>query len=114
MPELRNFPKGYDYAFNDFTAFVLLENEAAGYRRFIDYDRNIQASRLIKPFTPVFFITVEEGDALVEVNRPQASGWKPSEHQIDLVRAVVGRVPSGDLNRWQLVRNNSLATLFTV
>lgn len=115
MPELRQFPKGYDYAFNDFTAFVLVENEAAGYRRFIDYDPNLRVSRLIKAFTPIFFITTDERDALIDANRLGSDGeLQPvSSHTIELAGGVFSRLPSSDINRWQLVVNNSVAKLIS-
>ena len=69
MPEIKNFPNGYGFYSNQpFNAFVLVENEAAGYRRFIS-DRYSNASRLIKPYTPVFFITNEEANMLTELDR---------------------------------------------
>ena len=112
MPEIKNFPRGYGpYSNQPFKAFVLVENESAGYRRFIS-DPYSSVSRLIKPYTPVFFITNEEANMLMELNRSRRGERRTLDsNEVAIVAQVVNRLPSRDIDYWQLLKDDSLANI---
>jgi hypothetical protein len=110
MPEIKNFPRDYGtYTNGPFKAFVLVENEAAGYRRFIS-DPYSSVSRLIKPYTPVFFITNEEANMLIELNKARrGERGALNSNEVAIVAQVVNRLPSRDIDYWQLLKDDNLA-----
>ena len=104
MPELLSFPKGYNYSFDAFNAYVLLPSETSKYTRFRHSDKQSRDTS-IKEFTPVFFITTDEATGLLLFDYP-------------LVKQVRDRVPKGGQNRelydWQLIIDDNLARLVSV
>lgn len=113
MPEIRQFPQGYNNANRPFSAYVPYYNEVASYRRFI-FGTNKGKSLMIPPDTPIFFITRAEADAMLEATRdPQPDWWQPTEQLRDLVNSVFNKVPSPEPNDWYLVVNDSMANLIT-
>jgi hypothetical protein len=113
MPQVKHFANGYGWEKKPFTAFILVENESAGYRRFL-YDPDMVASRLVDPYVPVFFITSEEGQAMTELHqKPKPPGWKLTELQRHLIGNILRKVPTPDVNAWILIENDSLANLIS-
>lgn len=114
MPEVKHFPNGYGWEKKPFTAFTLVANEAAGYRRFL-YVPNTTDSRLIDPYVPVFFITSEEAQNLIEIHmNDKPPGWEPTPLQRELAGSVIRKVPTPDVNAWILIKNDSLANLVSL
>lgn len=108
--DLKTFPKGYDYATRQFRAYVLGESYARHYPRFI-YDPNMVQDTRIQPGTPVFFINTEQAGVLLEIFEKHTTDWRPTQQQRAIIQELADRLPSGDMNRWQLIVEPGMAAL---
>ena len=110
MPEIGVFAKGYNHSFEQFKAYGLTPKETEMYELFRFSDKQSRNTRA-REYTPVFFITSEEGTALVY----GYSGLKIPGDMLPHIRNVRNRVPKGGPNReiydWQLIVNDDLARL---